>query len=104
MLSVLPRKENDDCTDEHRDAERDDWDDKLMYFDGVVDHTQNGRKHKNTDWIKGPLMTNVSSATRGFSSCNDERDVQEHVNDYREDFSDDSESDVEVVGDWLIVV
>lgn len=60
----------------------------------MIDETQNGSKDENTDWIKGPLMTNVTASNRCFSRSNDNCDVKKHVNDDWEDFRNDSDGEV----------
>lgn len=68
----------------------------------MVDHAQDGREDKYADGIKCPLVTDVASSNGRFTSGNNDSDVEQHVNDDREDFSDDSERDIKIVRDLMV--
>src|SRR5690349_24130251 len=46
-------------------------------------------------------MSNISTTNGSFSRCNDERNVQQHMNENREDFSDNSKWIVRVIRNFI---
>lgn len=104
---ILPWHQYNNCTNKHCHAESDHGNPELCNINSMINQTENGRENQHADRIKSPLMSNVSSANRGFSCGNDDRNIEQHVDNDREDFGDDSKWIVSfvrdlMVDDWLV--
>lgn len=101
LLVYSPREDDNDCADEHRDTEDNDRYQERTHINSMIDDSQDRCKNEDSEWIERPLMSNISSLHWRFSRCNDDGDIQQHVNDDWEDFCDDSKSDIRLVGNLL---
>lgn len=64
----------------------------------MIEETENRCEDEHTNWIERPLMADVTSADRSFSGSDNNREVEEQVDDERKDFGDNAEWIVGLVG------